>query len=54
MDMWQASFLELNDIYICQNSPENFPLVNIINKFLQLEFEYTGYKVRTIIRCLPR
>jgi hypothetical protein len=44
--------LKLNDIDSCNRASQNMVLVNVIDQLLQLDFEHSGYQIRSILRLL--
>ncbi len=50
--MRQPTLLEFNDIDSRNRASHNMVLVNVINQFLQLDFEHSGYQIRSILRLL--
>ncbi len=51
--MQQPTLLKFNDIDSCNRVSQNMLLVNVVNKFLQLDFEHSGYQIGLILRLLP-
>jgi hypothetical protein len=50
--MWQPTLLKLNDIDSRNRASQNMVLVNVIDQLLQLDFEHSGYQIRSILRLL--
>ncbi len=50
--MWQPTLLKLNDIDSHNRASQNMFLVNVIDQFLQLDFEHSGYQIRSILRLM--
>jgi len=50
--MRQPTFLKFNDIDSCNRASQNMFLVNVIDQLLELDFEHSGYQIRSILRLL--
>jgi len=50
--MRQPMLLTLNDIDSRNRASHNMLLMNVNNKFLQLDFKHSGYQIRSILRLL--
>ncbi len=50
--MWQPTLLKFNDIDSRNHASQNMFLVNVIDQLLQLNFEHSGYQIRSILRLL--
>ncbi len=50
--MRQPTLLKLNDIDSHNHASKNMLLVNVIDQLLQLDFEHSGYQIRSILRLL--
>ncbi len=50
--MRQPTLLKLNDIDSHSHASQNMFLVNIIDQLLQLDFEHSGYQIRSILKLL--
>jgi hypothetical protein len=50
--MRQLTLLKLNDIDSRNHASQNMLLVNVIDQLLQLDFEHSGYQIRSILRLL--
>jgi hypothetical protein len=50
--MRQPTLLKLNDIDSHNRASQNMFLVNVIDQLLQLDFEHSGYQIRSILRLL--
>jgi len=48
----QPTFLKFNDIDSRNRAFQNMLLVNVIDQFLQLNFEHSSYQIRSILRLL--
>ncbi len=52
--MRQPTLLKLNDIDSRNRASQNMGLVNVIDQLLQLDFEHSGYQIRSIPRLLSK
>ncbi len=52
--MRQPTLLKFNDIDSCNRASHNMLLVNVIDQLLQLDFEHSGYQIRSILRLLSK
>jgi len=50
--MQQPTLLKFNDIDSRNRASQNMLLVNVIDQLLQLDFEHSGYQIRSILRLL--
>jgi hypothetical protein len=50
--MRQPTLLKFNDIDSYNRASQNMVLVNVIDQLLQLDFEYSGYQIGSILRLL--
>ncbi len=50
--MWQPTLLKFNYIDFRNRASQNMVLVNVIDQLLQLDFEHSGYQIRSILRLL--
>ncbi len=50
--MWQPMLLKFNDIDSRNRVSQNMVHVNVIDQLLQLDFEHSGYQIRSILRLL--
>ncbi len=50
--MRQPTLLKLSDIDSRNRASQNMVLVNVIDQFLQLDLEHSGYQIRSILRLL--
>ncbi len=50
--MRQPTLLKLNDIDSRNHASQNMVLVNVIDQLLQLDFEHSGYQIRSILMLL--
>jgi hypothetical protein len=50
--MRQPTLLKFNDIDSRNRASQNMPLVNVIDQLLQLDFEHSGYQIRSILKLL--
>ncbi len=50
--MRQPTLLKLNDIDSRNHASQNMVLMNVIDQLLQLDFEHSGYQIRSILRLL--
>jgi hypothetical protein len=50
--MWQPTLLKFNDIDSRNRASQNMLLVNVIDQFLQLDFEHSGYQIQSILKLL--
>jgi hypothetical protein len=49
-----STLLKFNDIDSCNRASQNMVLVNVNNQLLQLDFEHSGYQIRSILRLLSK
>jgi hypothetical protein len=52
--MRQPTFLKFNDIDSRNRASQNMFLVNVIDRFFQLDFEHLGYQIWSILRLLSK
>jgi hypothetical protein len=52
--MWQPTLLKFNDIDSYNRASQNMLLVNVIYLLLQLDFEHSGYQIRSIPKLLSK
>jgi len=50
--MRQPTLLKFNDIDSRNRASQNMFFVNVIDQLLQLDFEHSGYQIRSILRLL--
>jgi hypothetical protein len=52
--MRQPTLLKFNDIDSRNRASQNMVLVNVIDQLLQLDFEHSGYQIRSILKLLSK
>jgi len=50
--MRQPTLLKFKDIDSRNHASQNMLLVNVVDQFLQLDFEHSGYQIKSILRSL--
>jgi hypothetical protein len=50
--VWQALFLEFNDMNMTENVVKDVGFVEVMEQLIQLEFKYSCHKVRTVLCVL--
>ncbi len=50
--MRQPALLKFNDIDSRNRASQNMLLMNVIDQLLQLDFEHSGYQIRSILRLM--
>ena len=50
--MWQAPFLEFNDMNLTKNVAKDVGFVEVVEQLIQLEFKYSCQKIGTVLCIL--